>query len=70
MNETNPDSISTPATTGLPTQDERTWGMLAHLTAFAFFICPFGNIIGPRPLTSTTKQVIEATCNGAGCTTP
>jgi uncharacterized Tic20 family protein len=47
MNETNPDPISTPATTGLPTQDERTWGMLAHLAAFAFFICPFGNVVGP-----------------------
>jgi uncharacterized Tic20 family protein len=29
------------------TQEERTWGMLAHLSAFAFFICPFGNVIGP-----------------------
>jgi uncharacterized Tic20 family protein len=34
MNETNP--------------DERTWGMLAHLTAFAFFLFPpLGNVIGP-----------------------
>jgi uncharacterized Tic20 family protein len=33
--------------TGLPTQDERTWGMVAHLAALAFFILPFGNIIGP-----------------------
>ena len=41
MNETNP------IATGLPTQDERTWGMLAHLAAFAFFICPLGNVIGP-----------------------
>jgi uncharacterized Tic20 family protein len=29
------------------TQEERTWGMLAHLAAFAFFICPLGNVIGP-----------------------
>ena len=48
MNES-PDSMSnpTPTTNGVPTPDERTWGMLAHLTAFAFFICPLGNIIGP-----------------------
>jgi uncharacterized protein len=46
MNETNPASVSPPAAAG-PTQDERTWGMLAHLTAFAFFVCPFGNIVGP-----------------------
>ncbi|MGM0652108.1 MAG: DUF4870 domain-containing protein [Bacillota bacterium] len=29
------------------TQDERTFGMLAHLTALAGFLIPFGNIIGP-----------------------
>ncbi len=28
-------------------QDERTFGMLAHLAALAGFIIPFGNIIGP-----------------------
>jgi uncharacterized protein len=47
MSETNPDSVSTPGADGIPTQDERTWGMLAHLLAFAFFICPLGNVIGP-----------------------
>jgi uncharacterized Tic20 family protein len=41
--------IAEPVTepTGLPTQDERTWGMVAHLAALAFFILPFGNILGP-----------------------
>jgi uncharacterized protein len=39
------DSVTDPA--GLPTQDERTWGMAAHLAALAFFIIPFGNILGP-----------------------
>ncbi len=29
------------------TQDEKTFGMLAHLSALAGFIIPFGNIIGP-----------------------
>ena len=33
--------------TDVPTQDERTWGMLAHLTAFSGFLIPFGNIIAP-----------------------
>jgi uncharacterized protein len=47
MSETNPGSTSTPGATGIPTQDERTWGMLAHLAAFAFFLCPLGNVIGP-----------------------
>jgi len=28
-------------------QDDRTFGMLAHLTALAGFVIPFGNLIGP-----------------------
>jgi len=28
-------------------QDERTWGMLAHLSALAGFIVPFGSVLGP-----------------------
>ncbi len=28
-------------------KDERLWGMLSHLSALAFFVFPFGNIIGP-----------------------
>lgn len=39
-------------------------------TTFTALTPMIGNIVGPRPLVSTTKQVIEATCNGAGCTTP
>lgn len=27
--------------------DERTWGMVAHLAAFAGIIFPFGNLLGP-----------------------
>lgn len=30
-----------------PDKDERTWGMLCHLSAFAGFIIPFGGIIAP-----------------------
>lgn len=46
MSEMNPDSM-TSTSAGAATQDERTWAMLAHLSALAFFICPFGNLIGP-----------------------
>lgn len=28
-------------------KDEKTWGVLAHLSALAGFVVPFGNIIGP-----------------------
>jgi uncharacterized Tic20 family protein len=33
--------------TELPTPDERTWGMIAHLAALAGFVVPLGNILGP-----------------------
>ena len=29
------------------TQEQKTWGMLAHLAAFAGLIIPLGNILGP-----------------------
>ncbi|MEE8306026.1 MAG: DUF4870 domain-containing protein [Gammaproteobacteria bacterium] len=30
-----------------PSQDEKTWGMLAHLSALAGFVVPFGSVLGP-----------------------
>ncbi len=43
MNESKATGSST-----TPTQDERTWGLIAHLSAFAFFVFPLaGNILGP-----------------------
>ncbi len=36
--------------------DERTWGMLCHLSAFAGCIIPFGNIIGPLIVYSVKRQ--------------
>ena len=35
--------------------DEKTWGMLCHLAAFAWFI-PLGNIIGPLIVYSVKRQ--------------
>lgn len=31
----------------LPGKEERTWGMIAHLSALSGFVIPFGNILGP-----------------------
>jgi uncharacterized Tic20 family protein len=39
------DSVTAPS--DLPTPEERNWGMVAHLSALAFFIFPFGNVLGP-----------------------
>ena len=44
---TQPETDSMPVSRA-PRQDERTWGMLAHLAAFAGLVLPMaGNIVGP-----------------------
>ncbi|HEV3180785.1 MAG TPA: DUF4870 domain-containing protein [Steroidobacteraceae bacterium] len=38
----------TPASGSAPTENERTWGMLAHLAALAGLVLPLiGNVLGP-----------------------
>lgn len=37
-------------------QQERLWARLAHLTAFAGFVFPFGHILGPLVLWLVKKQ--------------
>ncbi|GAB3334905.1 DUF4870 domain-containing protein [Larkinella ripae] len=39
--------VPPPPVNSLSPSDERMWGMLAHLSALAGFIIPFGNLIGP-----------------------
>jgi uncharacterized protein len=42
------DTGQTPAPTGAPTENERTWGMLAHLSALAGLVMPLvGIVLGP-----------------------
>jgi len=36
-----------PLPAGAGSKEERTWAMLAHLSALTMFIFPFGNIIAP-----------------------
>ena len=39
---------------------ERTWGMLCHLIAFAWFVVPFvGNIVGPLIVWQIRRQEFE-----------
>lgn len=41
MNTTNPPS------TGSLSQEDRNWGMIAHLSSLSGFLIPFGSILGP-----------------------
>ena len=42
------DPSETPARASAPTENERTWGMLAHLAALAGLVFPLiGNVLGP-----------------------
>ena len=42
------DPSPNPAPAATPTENERTWGMLAHLAALAGLVLPlFGNVLGP-----------------------
>ena len=41
------DSPFTGKPPGSGSSDERMWGMLCHLSTFAGYLIPFGNIVGP-----------------------
>ncbi len=41
------DPLPIPLTPGVPSQDERTWALVAHLSAFAGHVFPFAHIIAP-----------------------
>jgi uncharacterized Tic20 family protein len=47
---------SAPAPEVAPTADEKTWGMLAHLSALCGFVIPFGTIIGPLVVWLVKKE--------------
>lgn len=55
MNESKP--AGAPLSEAPPTQDERTWGMIAHLSAFAVFVFPLGgNILAPLVIWLTRRD--------------
>ena len=55
MNESKP--AAAPVSGASPTQDERTWGMIAHLSAFAVFVFPLGgNILAPLIIWLTRRN--------------
>jgi uncharacterized protein len=55
MNESKP--AAAPLSGAPPTQDERTWGMIAHLSAFAVFVFPLGgNILAPLIIWLTRRD--------------
>jgi uncharacterized Tic20 family protein len=55
MSESKP--AAAPISDAPPTQDERTWGMIAHLSAFAVFVFPLGgNILAPLIIWLTRRD--------------
>jgi uncharacterized Tic20 family protein len=55
MNDPKP--AATPYSGAPPTQEERTWAMFAHLSAFAIFVFPLaGNIIAPLIIWLTRRE--------------
>jgi len=55
------DAPNSPATSGsTPTENERTWGMLAHLSALAGLVVPLiGIVIGPLAVWLTRRDESE-----------
>jgi uncharacterized protein len=54
MNTTNPNAPS--SVPGALSQEDRNWGMIAHLAAFAGCVIPFGSILGPLIVYLTKKD--------------
>ena len=42
-----PPQAPPPPASGEGSNDERTWGLLAHLSALSGFVVPLGNVLGP-----------------------
>lgn len=41
---------------GEPTTDDKNWGLIAHLAAFAGLVIPFGNFVGPLVVMLTKRD--------------
>jgi uncharacterized protein len=47
---------STPPDPTVPSRDERLWGMLTHLMAFAGYVLPFGHLVVPLVIWLIKKE--------------
>ena len=46
------------APTGVPTAEDKQWGLFAHLSSLAGLIIPFGNILGPLIIWQVKKDTL------------
>ncbi|HSD17603.1 MAG TPA: DUF4870 domain-containing protein [Thermomonas sp.] len=51
-------AVPPPAPSGIPSAEDRQWGMFAHLSALSGVIIPFGNIIGPLVVWQIKKDTL------------
>ncbi len=47
-----------PLPSGVPSAEERQWGLFAHLSALAGLVIPFGNVLGPLIIWQVKKDTL------------
>ncbi len=47
-----------PLPPGVPSAEERQWGLFAHLSALAGLVIPFGNVLGPLIVWQVKKDTL------------
>ena len=50
--------IEAPIEKNQPSKDERTWGMLCHISTFCGMIIPFGNVLAPLIIWLIKKETL------------
>jgi len=58
MMDINDATVPPPVPSGVPSADDRQWGMFAHLSALSGVVIPFGNIIGPLVVWQIKKDTL------------
>ena len=51
-------TVPPPVPSGVPSADDKQWGMFAHLSALSGVVIPFGNIIGPLVVWQIKKDTL------------
>lgn len=58
MSEFDNVTAAPPPPSGVPSAEEKQWGLFAHLSSLAGLIIPFGNVIGPLIIWQVKKDTL------------